>query len=130
MPTYPDSHKDLLDVPGFAAFTAVTPSGHMQSTLVWYLLDDDGKLKITSTGARKKVGNLRADPRVTLLIFDPTNMYRTLEIRGTASVELDDGLVLQKKVGVKYDSDVTSFDAPGTVRYVITVEPEKINTFG
>ena len=130
MVAYPESHKDLLDKPGFAAFTAVTPSGQLQSTAVWYLLDDDGKLKITSTGARKKVRNLEADPRVTMLFIDADNPYRTLEVRGTATVTLDEGLVLQTKIGVKYDDDAASHDAPGTVRYVITIEPETVNTFG
>lgn len=129
MTPFPDSHKDLLDAPGFAAFTAHAPSGELQSTLVWYLFDG-GQLKITSTGDRRKVHNLETDPRVTLLLFDPANMYRTMEIRGRASVALDDNLVVQKKIGVKYDDDVTSHDKPGTVRYVITVEPEKVNTFG
>ncbi|MCU1465708.1 MAG: hypothetical protein JWM72_1636 [Actinomycetia bacterium] len=130
MTEFPDSHRDLLGAPGFAAFTAHTPAGEMQSTMVWYLLDDDGQLKITSTGDRQKVHNLEADPRVTLLLFDPANMYRTMELRGRASIALDADLVVQKKIGVKYDDDVTSHDEPGTVRYVITILPEKINTFG
>ena len=130
MAAYPESHQDLLDQPGFAVFTAVTPKGQLQSTVVWYLLDDDGKLKITSTGARKKVRNLEADPRVTMLFMDADNPYRTLEVRGTASVALDDDLVLQKKIGVKYDHDAVSHDPPGTVRYTITIEPETVNTFG
>jgi hypothetical protein len=51
-------------------------------------------------------------------------------VRGTATTALDTDVVLQKKIGVKYDDDVTSHDAPDTVRYVITIEPETINTFG
>jgi PPOX class probable F420-dependent enzyme len=129
-PPYPASHRDLLDAALVAVFTAVTPKGQLQSTAIWYLLDDDGKLKMTSTGDRKKVRNLRADPRVALLFMDPKNPYRTLEVRGTATTAPDTDLVLQKKIGVKYDDDVTSHDPPGTVRYVITIEPETVNTFG
>jgi PPOX class probable F420-dependent enzyme len=127
---YPESHRDLLDAANVAVFTTVTPKGQLQSTGIWYLLDDDGKLKMTSTADRRKVRNLQADARVTLLVMDPKNPYRTLEVRGTATTALDTDLVLQKKIGVKYDDDVTSHDPPGTVRYVITIEPETVNTFG
>jgi PPOX class probable F420-dependent enzyme len=127
---YPASHRDLLEAANVAVFTALTPKGQLQSTAIWYLVDDDGKLKMTSTGDRRKVRNLQADPRVTLFFMDPNNAYRTLEVRGTATTELDTDLVLQKKIGVKYDDDVTSHDPPGTVRYVITIEPETVNTFG
>jgi PPOX class probable F420-dependent enzyme len=127
---YPASHRDLLEAAHVAVLTVVTPKGQLQSTAIWYLLDDDGKVKMTSTGDRRKVRNLRSDPRLALLVMDPANPYRTIEIRGTATIELDTDLVLQKKVGVKYDDDVTSHDPPGTVRYVITIEPETVNTFG
>ena len=129
-PPYPESHRDLLEAANVAVFTAVTPRGQLQSTAIWYLLDDDRKLKMTSTGDRRKVRNLQADPRVALLFMDPTNPYRTLEVRGTATTELDVDLVLQKKIGVKYDDDVTSHDAPDTVRYVITIQPETVNPSG
>jgi PPOX class probable F420-dependent enzyme len=127
---YPESHRDLLEAANVAVFTALTPAGQLQSTAIWYLLDDDGKLKMTSTGDRRKVRNLQADPRVALFFMDPVNPYRTLEVRGTATIALDTELVLQKKIGVKYDDDVTSHDPPGTVRYVITLQPETVNTFG
>jgi PPOX class probable F420-dependent enzyme len=127
---FPESHRDLLEAANVAVFTSLTPKGQLQSTAIWYLLDDDGKLKMTSTGDRRKVRNLQADPRVVVFFMDPRNPYRTLEVRGAATTELDTDLVLQKKIGVKYDDDVTSHDAPGTIRYVITIEPETINTFG
>jgi PPOX class probable F420-dependent enzyme len=126
--SYPESHRDLLEAANVAVFT--TPKGQLQSTAIWYLLDDDGKLKMTSTGDRRKIRNLQLDPRVALFFMDPRNPYCTLEVRGTATTELDDGLVLQKKIGVEYDDDVTSHDPPGTVRYVITIEPETVNAFG
>jgi PPOX class probable F420-dependent enzyme len=130
MASLPDSHRDLLDAPGVAVLTTITPSGQLQSTAVWYLLDDDATVKISSTGDRKKLRNVQADPRVTLLFMDPATPTRTLEVRGTASTALDDGLVVQKKIGAKYESDVTSFDPPGTIRYVIAIEPDTVNTFG
>jgi general stress protein 26 len=85
MTSYPDSHMDLLEAADVAVLTAVTPSGQLQSTAIWYLLDDDGILNMTSTGARRKVRNLKADHRITMLFLDPANPMRTLEVRGTAT---------------------------------------------
>ena len=128
--SFPESHRDLLEAANIAVLTAVTPNGQLQSTAIWYLLDDDGKLKMSSTGSRRKVRNLQLDPRVTMFFMDPTNPYRTLEVRGTATTALDDGLRIQNQLGAKYDDDAASHDPPGTVRYVITVEPETVNTYG
>ncbi|MCU1430423.1 MAG: hypothetical protein JWL83_4423 [Actinomycetia bacterium] len=130
MASFPASHKDLLDAPGVAVLTTVTPAGPLQSTAIWYLLDDDGKLKISSAGTRKKLRNLQADPRVTLLFIDPANAQRTLEVRGTATAAVDEGLVLQNKIGEKYSDDAGSHDPPGTVRWVITIEPDTVNARG
>jgi len=85
---------------------------------------------MSSTGDRRKVRNLQLDPRVAMLFMDPRNPYRTLEVRGTATTALDDDLILQNKIGAKYNDDAASHDPPGTVRYVITIEPETVNTFG
>jgi hypothetical protein len=86
--------------------------------------------KVSSTGDRKKLRNLQADPRVTLLFIDPAMPFRTVEVRGTATTAVDEGLVVQTRIGEKYSSDVTSFDSPGTIRYVITIGPDRVNTFG
>lgn len=60
--SYPKSHLDLLEAANVAVFTAVTPKGELQSTAIWYLLDDDGKLKMTSTGDRRRFATCRQIP--------------------------------------------------------------------
>ena len=82
----PDSLTDLLDGPNTAVLTTVGADGLPQSTAVWYLVADDGVLRTSITTDRQKYRNLVRHPKATLFILDPTNPYRTIEIR--ANVEL------------------------------------------
>ena len=79
----PDSHVDLLTRPVHGVLTTMMPDGQPQSTLVW--CDYDGqRARVNTTAERQKGRNMRANPRVTLLIIDPDNSARYIEIRGTA----------------------------------------------
>lgn len=79
----PASHLDLLTRPVHGVLTTMMPDGQPQSTLVW--CDYDGQCaRVNTTAERQKGRNMRANPRVTLLIVDPDNTARYLEIRGIA----------------------------------------------
>ena len=77
----PDSHRDLLDRPVHAVLTTMMPDGQPQSSLVW--ADYDGAhVLINTTLERRKGRNMQANPKVTLLVIDPQNGSRWIEIRG------------------------------------------------
>ncbi len=81
----PDSHLDLLTRPINGVLTTMMPDGQPQSTLVW--CDYDGQCaQVNTTAERQKGRNMRANPHVTLLIVDPDNTARYIEIRGTADL--------------------------------------------
>jgi len=124
MTTFPDSHKDLLDAP-VASLTTISADGFPQSTLVWFL-HDDGELKISLNGARLKTKNLIKRPQVSLLILDFSNPQRYLDVRGTAVVSADEGGELAKKVGAKYNADLSTRDRPGEQRLAVTIEPNGV----
>jgi PPOX class probable F420-dependent enzyme len=57
------------------------PDGQPQSSIVW--VDFDGvHLLINTTLERQKGRNMRANPKVTLLVIDPDNSARWIEVRG------------------------------------------------
>lgn len=123
----PSSHHDLLDAAWATALVTLDDRGRPQTTAVWYLADaEDGQLKTSTSDARVKFRHLQANPEVDLFIVDPANMFRTLEIRATASATLDVDLVTAKKIGAKYDSDVTNFDQPGDQRYSVVFDVRKV----
>lgn len=78
----PESHRDLVEYPRVAALTTLMPDGMPQTTVVWCNFDGTHVLVNTMRGFRKEK-NMRRDPRVTLLCYDPRQGLRSLEIRGT-----------------------------------------------
>jgi PPOX class probable F420-dependent enzyme len=77
----PDSHRDLLVEAVHGVLTTLMPNGQPQSSIVW--VDYDGEcLLINTTLERQKGRNMQANPRVTVLVIDPKNGARWIEIRG------------------------------------------------
>lgn len=81
----PDTHSDLLTRPIHGVFTTMMPDDQPQMSLVW--CDYDGECACVNTSRERQKGrNLAANPRVTLLVVDPADTSRYLEIRGLAEV--------------------------------------------
>ncbi|MCU1359974.1 MAG: putative F420-dependent enzyme [Ilumatobacteraceae bacterium] len=125
--SYPDAALDLLTATHVGLLSTHAPDGKIQTTAIWYLLDDDGQLKISLNDARKKVRNLQADPTATVFILDPTNAFHFVEVRGTATIEVDTDFTLRNKVSLKYGSELANFDEPGQTRYAATLVPTRVN---
>lgn len=109
----PASHLDLVDCPPAAALTTVMPDGFPQTSVVWCDFDGTDVRVNTMRGFRKEQ-NMRLDPRVTLLCYDPRQPLRYLEIRGTVVEMTEDGAaqhldaLASKYIGrpVRYFGDV------------------------
>ena len=93
MAPIPISHVDLLDCPRVAALTTLMPDGSPQTTVVWCNFDGTHVLVNTMRGFRKEK-NMRLNPKVTLLCFDPREPLRSLEVRGTV-VEMTESGALE-----------------------------------
>jgi PPOX class probable F420-dependent enzyme len=78
----PDSHRDLFDGNACIALTTIMPNGQPQITPVWSNLNGPYILINTMRGFRKEK-NMRSNPKVTLLAFDPKEPLHNIEIRGT-----------------------------------------------
>ena len=86
----PASHLDLLECPPVAALTTVMPDGYPQTSVVW--CDFDGRyLRINTMKGFQKERNMRRDPRVTVLCYDPLEPLRYLEVRGTVVAMTEEG---------------------------------------
>ena len=80
----PASHFDLIECPRVAALTTMTSDGYPHTSVVW--CDFDGKhLRVNTMRGFQKERNMRRNPRVTLLCFDPRVPLRYLEVRGTVA---------------------------------------------
>jgi PPOX class probable F420-dependent enzyme len=125
MTTFPDSHKDLLDAQ-IASLATIGADDFPQVTVLWFLYDE-GKIKFSLNTARLKTKNLLKRPKVSLLIIDPENAYRYLEVRGTVTATPDLDYVFAKKVGAKYGgADLSEHDGPGDTRLEVVLEPTNV----
>jgi len=81
----PASHVDLLTRPIGGVLTTMGADGQPQSSLVW--LDYDGEcVRSNTTLERQKGRNLIANPRVSVLVVDPADTSRFIQIRGDAEL--------------------------------------------
>jgi Pyridoxamine 5'-phosphate oxidase len=66
----PQSHADLAECPRVAALTTVMPNGLPQTSVVW--CDFDGEfMRVNTMRGFQKERNMRRNPKVTLLCYDP-----------------------------------------------------------
>lgn len=130
MPELTDAQRDVIGSTPVVALSTTGPKGTPQTTAAWFVLDDDGRVQMSLSESRQKVKNLKRNPGASLLFVNPQNPFQTVEIRGTATIEPDDAGTVIDKVNAKYNANVRSFDQPGEQRYMVTIEPEKVLTFG
>ncbi|HEX5829138.1 MAG TPA: PPOX class F420-dependent oxidoreductase [Candidatus Limnocylindrales bacterium] len=84
----PASHLDLLSRPVVGVLTTMLPDGQPQSSLVW--VDHDGSCaRVNTTLERRKGRDLLANPRVSLLVVDPDDTSRFIQVRGEAELVTD-----------------------------------------
>lgn len=77
----PDTHRDLFSSPVHGVLTTMMPDGTPQSTVVWVDYDSEDVL-ISTTLERQKGRNMRTNPKVALLVIDPKNSSRWIQIQG------------------------------------------------
>ncbi len=90
MTEIPVSHLDLVHGPRVAALTTLMPDGTPQTTVVW--CDFDGvHVRVNTMRGFRKEKNMRLNPKVTLLCYDPRKPLRSLEIRGLVVEMTEEG---------------------------------------
>lgn len=86
----PASHLDLVECPPVAVLTTVMPDGYPQTSVVW--CDYDGAcVSVSTMRGFQKERNMRRNPHVTLLCYDPRQPERYLEVRGIVVEMTEDG---------------------------------------
>ncbi|MFI5099188.1 MAG: PPOX class F420-dependent oxidoreductase [Actinomycetes bacterium] len=89
--TIPASHLDLLVRPVSAVLSTIGSDGSPQSSIVWVDYDS-ACVRVNTTTERQKARNILENPKVSVLIVDPENNARYLQIRGDAEVVTRDAV--------------------------------------
>jgi general stress protein 26 len=92
MKQIPTSHLELIDGAYIVALTTVMPDGQPHTTPVWCNRKEDYIFVNVMQGFRKEK-NMRLNPKVSLLIYDPKNPLYNIEIRGHVIEMTDNGAV-------------------------------------
>jgi PPOX class probable F420-dependent enzyme len=125
MRSLPDSHADLLDARGVASLSTLGADEYPQVTAIWFMREGD-TIVTSLTASRQKSKNLARHPKATLFLLDPTNPYRTVEIRGDVTIEDDPGLTTLQALLAKYGTDLDSFSGPKEDRRRVTLTPHHV----
>jgi len=132
--TIPDTHRDLLVEPVHGVLSTMMPGGQPQSSIVW--VDYDGTyVLINTTLERQKGRNMRANPKVALLVIDPKNGSRWIEVRGNVveicreGAEAHADQLTQRYTGKKrfYGDIYPTGQKQKETRVIVKIEPIKVS---
>ena len=124
------AERAFLESPFVGVVTTVNPDGSPQSTIVWVDVDDEGPSFNTAYG-RVKPRNLARDPRLSLVVVDPSDPYRWVKLNGTGEF-VDDGADDHiDRLSLKYTGNpVYANRTPDEQRVTVRVTPTRILSRG
>jgi PPOX class probable F420-dependent enzyme len=113
----------LLDKPNYAVIATANPDGSLHTAVIWADVID-GKLAVNSAVGRKWPTNLERNPQVSVLIYDQSNPYDYVEVRGEAKGTTEGADDHIDRLAKKYlDKDEYPFRQPSEQRITYTIEP-------
>lgn len=124
----PASHVDLLEdkTRAYAYLATIMPDGTPQVTPVWFDMDA-GDILINTASGRVKDKNMRARPGVALVVADPRDALRYLQIRGRVVGFTEDGALSHiGELSMKYH-DRPWTPVTGQRRLIFRIQPEHIS---
>jgi len=131
----PDSARVVLEGPGLAHLVTIGAGGAPQVSCVWVGIED-GEVVFASLGPRRKLDNIRADPRVALSIegdgHNQLGLRVYLVVHGTARITEGGGPELLQRLAHTYLGPDVTFppmdDPPPGV--VVRIAPERFGGSG
>ena len=135
MAAIPDSARVVLEGPGLAHLVTIGAGGAPQVSCVWVGIED-GEIVFASLGPRRKLDNIRADPRVALSIeghaHNQLGLRDYLVVHGTARITEGGGPELLQRLAHTYLGPDVTFppmeDPPPGV--VVRIAPERFGGSG
>jgi PPOX class probable F420-dependent enzyme len=127
---FPDDYRDLLspEKRAYAYLATIMKDGSPQLTPVWFDMQGDN-IRINTARGRVKEQNMRDRRRVALVIADPEDPFRFLQVRGRV-IEISEAGSLEHFYGLakKYTGEAKWKKYSGERRVIFTIEPENIST--
>ena len=133
-----EEQRQFLDESHTVILSTIDRRGYPHSVAMWYVVDPDGTVLMTTFAKSQKAVNLRRDSRCALLV-ESGRKYEDLKgvlIRGRATLEPDTERVLDllERVHEKYNRgpaaglrDAMRYQA--AKRVLIRVRPERVSSW-
>ena len=130
MATLDQKQKQFLENPYVGIATTLRADGSPHSTVVWVDVDNRGVSFNTATG-RAKERHLRKDPRVSLLVLDPSDVYKWVAVSGRAELTIEGADPQIDRLAKKYlGKDEYPWRSPDQQRISVRISPEQIDSSG
>ena len=135
-----DEQREYLERSHTIILTSLDRRGSPHSVAMWYAVDPDGTIVMTTFAKSQKTVNLRRDPRCALLI-ESGRTYETLKgllIRGRATIEEGEEKVLDvlETVHAKYNTLPgpreglrEAMRGQARKRVVVRIHPERVSSW-
>jgi PPOX class probable F420-dependent enzyme len=126
----PESHRDLVsdDSKAIAYLATTLSDGAPVIAPVWFGIID-GQIAVFSSEDSLKAKNMRARPQVSVVLQDPDDVYRYLQIRGRYVNSISQGArefldtVSRRYIGKDYPESTSDNSL------LLLIQPERINVF-
>lgn len=115
----------LLSAPNHAVLSSHNGDGSILSTVVWVGYRD-GTLFVNSALGRRWPSNLEQDRHATLVVLDPENPYKFVEVRGTVTSSTENGTADINWLAQKYIGRDYPWLQPGEQRVTFAFEPSRV----
>jgi PPOX class probable F420-dependent enzyme len=120
----------LEENPFVGVVTDLRKDGSPHSTIVWVDVED-GKVSFNTARGRVKPTNLEEDPRVSLLVTDPSDPYRWVAVSGRAELTEEGADEQIDKLAKKYlGKDEYPWRNSEETRVKVLIEPELVDARG
>lgn len=134
----PEEQQQFLEESHTIILTSTDRNGYPHPVAMWYCVDPDGSVVMTTFAKSQKAVNLRRDPRCALLVETGRtyNELKGLLIRGRATLDGDTEKVLDllERVQLKYSGTEATgmrdvMRGQASKRVLVRVHPERVSSW-
>jgi len=78
----PPELQEFLRRPNPCVVATIRPDGELHTVATWYDWLDDGTVLLNMDASRRRLGQMRADPRIALTVLDEGSWYSHVSLIG------------------------------------------------